>query len=393
MAVALLAGCGDADDGIRNYAPPDRNPERAGGENGMEVGDGTGGVVLTEIGTFDEPVYLTGGRKGRLWVVERTGAIRVVDNGEVREEPFLDISDKITAEGQEQGLLSMAFSPDYAESGLFYVSYTDTEGDSRVVEYRHSEENPLVADPGSAREVLSVDQPFDNHNGGLILFGPDDLMYIGFGDGGDAGDPDRNGQNLATPLGKLLRIDPAQNGDDPYSIPDDNPFLGQAGTLEELYSYGLRNPWRFSFDRETGALSIGDVGQDEQEEIDYVEAGDGAGANFGWSAFEGTSPFNSDQEAEDHIPPVLTYGREEGCSVTGGYVVRDTELESLYGRYLYADFCLGRLRSFIPSPDGATDDRELDIEIPAVSSFAEDGAGNIYVLSLEGPVFRLDPEE
>ena len=379
---------------MRNYAPPERNPERVTGESGSEVGDGSGGVVLTEIGSFNEPVFLTGGSDDRLWVVERTGAIRVVEKGEVRDEPFLDLSDEITSEGDEQGLLSMALAPDYEESGLLYVSYTDTEGDSRIVEYRRSADNPLVADPASAREVLSVDQPFDNHNGGLILFGPDDLMYIGFGDGGDAGDPERNGQNLAVPLGKLLRIDPRRDGASPYSVPDDNPFIGQAGTLDEAYSYGLRNPWRFSFDRETGALSIGDVGQDELEEVDYVKRGEGAGANFGWSAFEGTNRFNDDQQAPDHVPPVLTYPRDEGrCSVTGGYVVRDTDLESLYGRYLYADFCLGRLRSFIPSPDAATDDRELDIEIPAVSSFAEDGAGNIYVLSLEGPVFRLDPEE
>ena len=243
--------------------------------------------------------------------------------------------------------------------------------------------------------MLFQDQPFENHNGGELLFGPDDLLYIGLGDGGSAGDPDRNGQNLGTFLGKLLRIDPTPSGGKPYSVPPDNPFVDTEGALPEIYSYGLRNPWRFSFDRETDALSIGDVGQDAFEEVDLVAAGEGSGANFGWSAFEGDAGFNDDEQAPGHVPPVLTYPRDEGrCSVTGGYVVRDPDLPSLEGRYLYGDFCEGRLHSFTAHPgEPASDDEMVGLTVPELSSFAEDAAGNIYALSLSGPVYRLDPAE
>lgn len=352
--------------------------------------------MLTELGTFDAPVFLAQPPEDSaapLFVVEQSGAIRVVRDGQTLGKPFLDVSDEISFEG-EQGLFSMAFAPDYADSGLFYVSYTDTEGDSRIVEYSRSADDPLVADPGSAREVLFQDQPYPNHNGGLIAFGPDGLLYIAFGDGGDAGDPDRNAQDLGTFLGKLLRIDPRADGGEPYSVPEDNPFVGRDGALPEIYSLGLRNPWRFSFDRQTGALSIGDVGQDSFEEIDFVQRGEGAGANFGWSAWEGTSRFNDDQQAPGHVRPVLTYsyGDDGACSVTGGYVVRDPELTSLYGRYLYADFCIGALRSFIPEGEQARDDKALGPVVPALSSFAEDSDGNLYALALEGQVYRLDPQ-
>ena len=327
-------------------------------------------------------------------MVQQGGQIRVLEDGSVRDEPFLDIGGEIST-GTEQGLLGLAFAPDYEESGLFYVNYTDTEGDTNVVEYRRSDGDPFAADPASARRVLFQDQPFENHTGGELLFGPDDLLYIGFGDGGSAGDPDRNAQNLGTFLGKLLRIDPAASGGEPYSVPADNPFVDTPGALPEIYSYGLRNPWRFSFDRETGALSIGDVGQDRFEEIDLVAPGDGAGANFGWSAFEGLERFNSDEQAEGHVTPVLTYPRDQGrCSVTGGYVVRDPDLPTLEGRYLYGDFCEGRLHSFTPTPgQPATDDELVNLTVPPLSSFAEDAEGNIYALSLEGPVYRLDPVE
>ncbi len=217
------------------------------------------------------------------------------------------------------------------------------------------------------------------------------MLYIGTGDGGIADDPERNGQDLGSLLGKLLRIDPAASGGRPYSIPADNPFAQTQGARPEVYSYGLRNPWRFSFDRDTGALAIGDVGQNSLEEIDYVGPGGGRGANFGWSAFEGDERFNDDQEADGHLPPVLTYGREEGCSVTGGYVVRDPELPSLRGRYLYGDFCAGLLRSFVPAKGEARDDRAVGLEVPQLSSFGEDGSGRIYATSLDGPVFRLVP--
>ncbi len=223
------------------------------------------------------------------------------------------------------------------------------------------------------------------------MFGPDDLLYIGTGDGGVADDPQRNGQDLGSPLGKLLRIDPAPSSGEPYAIPPDNPFVGEPGARPEVYAYGLRNPWRFSFDRDTGALAIGDVGQNSLEEVDYVPAGAGRGANFGWSAYEGSERFNDDQEAADHVEPVLAYGRDEGCSITGGYVVRDPELASLQGRYLYGDFCAGELRSFVPAKGEARDDRPLGLEVPSLSSFGEDSQGRIYATSLDGSVFRLVP--
>ena len=349
---------------------------------------------LTELASFDQPLFLTQPPNGgdALYVVEQGGAIRVLQDGSVREEPFLDISGEVST-GTEQGLLGLAFAPDYEQSGLFYINYTDTSGDTNVVEYRRSDADPFTADPASARTVLFQDQPFENHNGGELLFGPDDLLYIGFGDGGGGGDPMRNGQSLDTLLGKILRIDPRRAGQEPYSVPRSNPFAGDPDAMPEIYSYGLRNPWRFSFDRETGSLSIGDVGQSAVEEVDLVARGEGEGANFGWSAFEGTEPFDPGQEAPGHVPPVLEYQLEGGaCAVTGGYVVRDPDLRSLYGRYLYADFCLGELRSFPARPGReASDDRALGVEIPQLSSFGEDSRGRIYVVSLEGPVYRLEP--
>jgi glucose/arabinose dehydrogenase len=324
-------------------------------------------------------------------VVEQTGRVQVLTDGEREASPFIDLTGQISCCG-EQGLLSIAFDPRYEDSGLAYVDYTNRDGDTRVVEYRRSGDDPLTLDPATRRVVLRVDQPFTNHNGGLLLFGPDDLLYIGLGDGGSANDPDRNGQDLGVPLGKILRIDPRPAGGRAYSIPASNPFTDQEGARPEIYSYGLRNPWRFSFDRLTGALSIGDVGQLQFEEIDLVPRGAGSGANFGWSGYEGFERFNDDQSADDAVQPVLVYDHAEGCSVTGGYVVRDRSLPSLYGRYLYGDYCAGELRSF-PSQPGrrASDDRALGLNVPSLSSFGEDDAGHVYATSLDGPVYRLSP--
>jgi glucose/arabinose dehydrogenase len=315
-----------------------------------------------------------------------------VRDGEVLAEPFLDLSGEVST-GSEQGLLSIAFAPDYRRSGRFYVDFTDTEGDTRIQEFRRSDSDPAVADPSTRRELLFVDQPFENHNGGLLLFGPDRKLYVGLGDGGAGGDPMRNGQDLGTLLGKILRIDPLPSGGEPYGIPGSNPFAEEQGARPEVYAYGLRNPWRFSFDRLGGTLSIGDVGQDEVEEVDLAPTREAAGGNFGWSAFEGGQRFNPDQDAPGHIPPVLTYPLADGaCAITGGYVVRDESLRSLYGRYLYGDFCVGELRSFTARPGReATDDRPLGIQVPQLSSFGEDNRGRIYVTSLVGPVYRLAP--
>ena len=376
LAAAALAGCGGDDDTSTSDSTASAPPAPASDGAKPGTGDGEGGIELTEIGSFDQPVYVTepDDGSGDLYVVEQTGRVMRLPGGDGDPQEFLDLSGEIACCG-EQGLLSIAFAPDYRSSGLLYASFTNGDGDTRVVEYTRSDGGSPVADPSSAREVFAQEQPFPNHNGGLVLFTPDGELLLGLGDGGSAGDPDRNAQNPASFLGKLVRLDP--EGGEP-----------------SVYALGLRNPWRFSFDRETGDLWIGDVGQDSLEEIDGVERGEGEGANFGWSAFEGTERFNSDQQAPGAIEPVLTYGRDEGCSVTGGYVVRDRALESLYGRYLYGDYCEGRLRSFTARPgEPADDDRELGVEVPGLSSFGEDVDGHVYATSLEGPVYRLDADE
>ena len=352
-------------------------PPQSGGA-AATVGDGDGGVKLEQFGTFDQPVYITqpaSGDDDHLYVVEQCGTIQRVPVGGGDPTVFLDVSSLVTC-GGEQGLLSVAFAPDYERSGLLYVNYTDETGDSRTVEYQRSAKDPATVDPDSARELLHIDDFAPNHNGGLLMFGPDGELYLGMGDGGGAGDPERTAQNPDRPLGKLLRLDPDNPGD------------------YELAAIGLRNPWRYSFDPRTNELWIGDVGQDTFEEIDAASLDDlGPDLNFGWSAFEGTDRFNDDQQAPNARPPVLEYGRDRGCSVTGGYVVRDPQLESLLGRYLYGDFCEGQLRSFTadPAKHGA-DDRPLGPQVSQLSSFGTDAAGHVYAISLEGPVYRLAPD-
>jgi glucose/arabinose dehydrogenase len=387
LICVVALGCGEKDE------PELTGPPVIPDAGGSSSGEGDGGVALEEVGEFSDPVFVTQPEGDKsLYVVEQTGKIiRVAPSG--KKSTFLDIANEITA-GGEQGLLSVAFAPDFARSGLFYVDYTNRNGDTRVVEYKAKKGR---ADERSARTLLAVQQPYANHNGGLLIFDDAGNLLIGLGDGGSANDPERNGQDLGALLGKILRIDPSRpaKGGKDYSIPKDNPFASEQGARPEVLAYGLRNPWRFSFDRETGALWIGDVGQDSLEEIDVLTEPGSQDSNFGWSAFEGTERFNDDQEAPNAIDPVLTYGRDLGCSVTGGYVVRDRALESLYGRYLYADFCQGQLRSFTAADaerGEATDDRALGLQVPSISSFGEDQKGRIYAVSLDGPVFRLVPE-
>jgi len=390
----LLAACG-SEEGTSTSAPTAAAPTTtaAGGDDGPSrppVGDGRGGVELREIGRFELPLYVAqpAGDGPDVYVVEQGGRIiRVTPAG--KQSTFLDVGSEIVA-GGEQGLLSLAFAPDYAESGRFYIDYTNPDGDTRVVEYKAS---GGTVDPASARVLLKVDQPYPNHNGGQLQFGPDGYLYVGLGDGGSGGDPDRRGLDLSTLLGKILRVDPKPDGDSPYTIPSDNPFVDVDGARPEIYSYGLRNPWRFSFDGETGDLTIGDVGQDTEEEIDIVGEGRGAGASFGWSAYEGNLRFNEDQESADAIAPVLVADHDEGnCSITGGYVVRDRGLRSLYGRYLWGDLCIGDLRSFTATPEKpARDDRPLGPSVPRLASFGEGVDGTIYVVSIQGPVYELAP--
>jgi glucose/arabinose dehydrogenase len=374
-SAALIAGCGGGSDSgdTGTTVAADQQPA------------GNGKVRLEKIGDFDQPDYVTQPPGSEdLYVVEQEGTVRIVRDGRVLSTPALDIRDEVTA-GGEQGLLSVAFPPDFQSSRLAYAYYTGNDQDQHVVGYTVSADGGF--DRETEREVLHMDDFASNHNGGLLLFGPDRQLYIGTGDGGIADDPERNGQNLNSLLGKILRLDPRPSGGRPYTVESPGP-LGQ-GARPEICNYGLRNPWRFSFDRGTGALLIGDVGQNTQEEIDYVPAERVCGNNFGWSAFEGTNRFNEDQTAPNAVAPILTYGRDEGCSVTGGYVVRDRSLPALLGRYVYGDYCAGDLRSFVPATPRARDDRALGLNVPGLSSFGEDNRGHIYAASLDGPVYRL----
>jgi glucose/arabinose dehydrogenase len=305
----------------------------------------------------------------------------------VLSTPFLDVSSKVIS-GGEQGLLGLAFAPDYAQSGLFYVYYTDSNGDENLIEYHRRTED--VADPGSARQVLFTHDDESNHNGGMLAFGPDKLLYIGTGDGGGGGDQHGshgNAQNLGVLLGKILRIDPRQSGARPYSVPSSNPFVGRRGARGEIYAYGLRNPWRFAFDRKTGDLAIGDVGQGEIEEIDFMRRGKARGANFGWRVFEGNTRYTDGERAPGAVKPVITERHADGnCSITGGIVVRDPGLKAWAGRYVFGDYCRGRLET-ARLPGGKVSETALNVD--QLSSFGEDARGRVYAVSLSGPVYRL----
>jgi glucose/arabinose dehydrogenase len=330
----------------------------------------------------------------RLFIVEKGGRIRIVKNG-VLGPTFLDLRGLVST-GGEQGLLGLAFDPAYATNGRFVVNYTDVNGDTRISAFRVSAD-PDVADPATESVLLPVDQPFDNHNGGQLAFGPDGDLYIGLGDGGSGGDPNGNGQSVATLLGKLLRVN--LNGAAPYAVPSDNPFAAAAGpaTRGEIWSWGLRNPWRFSFDRATGDLYVGDVGQGAHEEIDVSPAATGAGraVNFGWNRMEGTHCYPPDPaDACDRTGltgPVLDYDHPDGCSVTGGYVYRGSAIPALEGTYFYSDYCGGWVRSFRFSSGGATDQREWPALRPggSVTSFGQDAAGELYLLTAEGGVYQI----
>ena len=345
---------------------------------------------LQRIGSFSSPVYVTAppGDSRRLFVVEQEGVIRVVRDGRELRTPFLDLRDRVQCCG-EQGLLSMAFAPDYARTGRFYVYYTSNGGSQERVEaFRRS--GPDRARRASRRLVLSMADPEGNHNGGMLVF-HGGLLYIGTGDGGGADDQHGargNAQNLNSLLGKILRIDPRARSGRPYTVPSDNPFVGRAGR-DEIWSYGLRNPWRFSFDRTTGDLVIGDVGQNAVEEIDFSPRASSRGANYGWRPWEGRRR-NFDEPAPGAVFPVITHSHGEGyCSITGGYVVRDPRLTGWVGRYLYGDFCRGAIESALLSPGQATGRRSTGLRVDSLSSFGEDARGRVYAVSLGGPVYRI----
>jgi glucose/arabinose dehydrogenase len=348
------------------------------------------GIQLVEVARgFDNPLYVTApAGDPRLFVVEQTGKIRIVSNGKILAAPFIDLSAKISA-GGERGLLSVAFHPNHARNGLFYVDYTDVNGDTRVERY-HVGADPNRADAASASPVLFVKQPFANHNGGLLLFGPDGKLYVGLGDGGSGGDPQGNGQNLNALLGKILRLD--VDAAQPYAIPPDNPFAGQTGKRGEIWITGVRNPWRFSFDRAGNVLYVADVGQDAWEEVDVVPSTRG-GLNFGWNVMEGMHCYGAASCSQQGLTlPVLEYGHSDGCAVTGGYVYRGSAIPFIRGLYFYSDYCSGWLRSFRYANGQATEQRSWTVgDAGQVTSFGEDGAGELYLTSTNGTVYRLAP--
>ncbi|MEM7416883.1 MAG: PQQ-dependent sugar dehydrogenase [Gemmatimonadota bacterium] len=368
-ALALTVGCSD-------FVPADPG----------------GGALEMVVDGLDQPVLLTHAPDdpSRLYIVEKPGRIRVVRDGALVAAPFLDI-ESITSDAGEQGLLGLAFHPDFDSNGTFFVHHTDGGGDSRIL--RFSTLSADEADASSLSVVLEVDQPFSNHNGGHIAFGPDDMLYIALGDGGSGGDPLGHGQNRETLLGSILRIDVSSA---PYAVPSDNPFVGQPPFAPEIWVWGLRNPWRFSFDRETGDLWIGDVGQGSWEEVSFIERGASAGVNLGWANLEGSACYPSDPcDPTGTLGPVYEYANgDDGCSVTGGYVYRGLANPDFRGRYFFGDFCDGWVRSFFHDEGVQSEyDHAADFgTIGSLASFGEDASGELYIVSMSGAVYRVtDP--
>ncbi len=340
---------------------------------------------------FEQPVHVVDPNdgSGRLVVVEQTGRLRIIQDGVILPEPFLDISDRVGCCG-ERGLLSAAFHPDYESNGLVFVNYTDASGDTVVARFRVSQGDPNLLDGSTGEIVLTVDQPAANHNGGLLLFGPrDGYLYIGLGDGG--GGNGQNGQDLGTLLGKILRINiNATDNDRLYAIPPNNPFVDQPEARPEIWAYGLRNPWRFSFDRATGNLWIGDVGSTIYEEVNVQSGTSGGGENFGWDAMEGAT-CRADTGCDGFVAPVSGFARSEGCVVTGGHVYRGTAIPELHATYLFADYCGGAIWGLAQTTSGAWE-RVGPVETGLrISSFGEDAAGEVYVVDLGGAVYLLGP--
>jgi glucose/arabinose dehydrogenase len=343
------------------------------------------------VSGLSNPLHLTApGGDSRLFIVEQVGRVRIIRNGALVAQPFLDITSRVSS-GGERGLLGIAFHPQYASNGYVYASFTDVAGNTRVERYTVSPASAGVADPSTASLVLSVPQPFANHNGGLILFGPDGMLYVGRGDGGGGGDPQNNGQSTSTLLGKLLRLDVTSAT--PYAIPPGNPFVGQAGARGEIWALGLRNPWRFSFDRAGGDLYVADVGQNRWEEI-HVVAASRAGVNYGWRVLEGSACYNAATcNSQGLERPVLEYSHDEGCSITGGAVYRGSLIPGIIGHYFYSDYCSGFLRSFRYQNGQALDQRSWSVgSLGNVLSFGEDAAGEMYILSANGRVYRLEAQ-
>ncbi|MER5770728.1 PQQ-dependent sugar dehydrogenase [Streptomyces sp. NPDC001985] len=339
-------------------------------------------VQLTQVATAKNPIAGAAGPGGTVWIAERAGTVRVLDDRGLGA-PVLDISRETTTDG-ERGLLGIAFDRTFKH---FYISFTDLEGTSTIDEFAVKRGR---IQPETRRTVLTQTQPYANHNGGDLRFGPDGYLYIAFGDGGAGGDPHGYGQRLDTLLGKIVRIDPA--GARPYAIPPGNPYADDPAARDEIWSYGLRNPWRFSFDAGTGDLLIGDVGQNDWEEIDWAPADSEGGENYGWSRMEGNHPFRGGTEPADHVRPVHEYDRNGlGCAVTGGYVYRGSEIPALRGQYLFSDYCDGTVRALRMRNGVVTGQSDLGVNGGEVISFVQDGDRELYVLAIGGAISRIDP--
>jgi glucose/arabinose dehydrogenase len=344
------------------------------------------GLSLTPfVDGLELPVFITPviGSNDKFFVLEKVGRVRVVENGVVTDTSVLDI-ENLVSKGNEQGLLGIALHPNYQSNGYIFVNYTDEAGDTQIVRYTVSND---IADPSSVKAILSVDQPHSNHNAGMLTFGLDGYLYIVMGDGGSGGDPYNLGQDMTSLLGKMLRID-VDNGD-PYSIPEDNPFVGQDGVRPEIWTVGWRNPWRFSFDRQTGDMWLGDVGQNAYEEISFQPAGEGGG-NYGWRCMEATHDFDMSENCDGKTfsDPVLEYDHSQGASVTGGYVYRGSTIPELQGKYVYGDFTNGYIWFATQSGDSWTTTLWQDTDLN-VSSFGEDADGELFVIDYSGTIYRL----
>ncbi len=373
---------------------PSRASSPSPAVNATAFPDPAGYQWATVASGLDKPLGIenAGDGSGRLFVVEKPGRIVILQNGQALPTPFLDIADRVKSSGSEQGLLGLAFHPNYSQTGLFYVNYIDLNGNTVVASFHVSANDPNQADPASEQDLLHVDQPYPNHNGGSTAFGPDGYLYVGLGDGGSEGDPQRNGQNLQTMLGKILRID--VNNSHPYAIPKDNPFA-QGGGLPEIWAYGLRNPWRISFDKATGDMFIADVGQDSWEEVDFVAAGTPGGLNFGWSYFEGMHPFHDQPPANaSFVQPVAEYSHAEGCSISGGYVYRGRSMPAWTGIYFYGDYCSGNVWGLLHTSGTTWQSQKLFSTDAKISSFGVDEAGELYLADLDGGrILRLGPKQ
>src|ERR671925_781183 len=385
IAALLLASCGG--DGPATPAPEPTSlpPSPTSSGSPARVSLESVRIRLEKVATLQQPLAIAV-RSGdpSLYVAQKTGAVVRVRGERVDPEPVLDLTDEVSL-GSEQGLLGIVFSPDGRE---LFANYTDTLGDTHVVAYRMRGMRP---DPSTRRELLVVDQPYSNHNGGNLIFGPDGFLYIGLGDGGSGGDPHGNGQSLSTLLGKMLRIDPRAAGDRPYAIPPGNPFTGRDGARPEIWAYGLRNPWRYSFDRDTGDLWIGDVGQSAWEEIDVQPADSDGGENYGWDRLEGDHPFEGDPPPRV-VRPVFEYSHDDGgCTVTGGDVYPGRGVPRLPGASLFPHYFVGQLEAIRRQGGGRVAHAVLGPVVSGVSSFGQNARGELYVMSLDGPLYRIAP--